>query len=639
MLGVPVIELAEDLGQHYNPFSFTYQVFDNDAGMTVTERMDGNRVKTIICDNKDIVTFEVPRHIWRELENGEHTFTVQVIDIEGVMQEKSGKFTKVSMPWYGISNIIRLNGLRKPQTELTDLSNAEVKIFSKKSLQKAHAVQDVEIGNKYFIKDKLKSGEHLINKASKGGAGITIKNKPLGQIILSKNNIDLSNVKHINGFEYEGENSFIILSFDNGVSWNGKFNYETNKYEVVDINNIIDVTSKFINITNLEDLNLERLNQIASSMPIRLGYVLPLETSRIDRFKMNATISGVFEKVHDEDYKVEYVNDTMVRITFNSDGTYKVNYISGELTESEYDELNGAISDIIKDINDIKDNGVKVTLPEIDLATDFVPLRYDNELKYESGKLVKEVYTGDVEKTVDYKYEGRLITEKIVTDKLGTKRSFYKYDEYNRLIDIVDEGTDNSMSAGVIGMPIRHNIKLEYDSKNRVILEVYSGTENKRVEYEYIGNHTKKKKVKHQNGEEFMAVYTYDLTGNLISVSDEGVDKIYTPLNSGAVTRPRTISKVESSIVLVEPTPIINHSELKKDNNFNVIMNSEILIKNEYGEKSDSIVTIIMEQDGIVIEEIHLYPQEVQKYSLGSCEGLKVIAKGRLSYSYSVGVI
>lgn len=639
MILLPGIDLDEDLGQHYNSFSFSYQVFDNDAGITVTERIDGHKIRTFICDNKDVINVEIPKHIWRGLECGEHTFMVQAIDINNSLYEQSATFSKVDMPWYGESSTIRISGLRKPQKDLIDLKSATVKVLSSKTYDKAHIVQDVEIDNKYFVKDKLRSGEHFIHKVSTGGASINLINRPKGQVVLSNKDVDLSNVKVIKGFEYEGENAFMLISFDKGVSWNGRFNYETDRYEVVDLNDLNDVISKSINITSLDDLNIDRLNQAAEILPIRLGYVLPTATSRIDKFGMNVTVSGVFERVNDEDYKVEYVNDTMIRITFNSDGTYKVNYIAGELTESEYSELSNTINEIIKDIDDIKDNGVKVTLPEIDIATDFVPLRYNSNIEYEDGKLVKEIYTGDVEKIVEYKYDGRLITEKIVTDSFGTKKSIYTYDNYNRLISITDEGTENSMSAGVIGMPIRHNVSLEYDEQNRVTLEVYSGTENKRVTYEYIGSHTKRKTVTHSNGEQFVAVYNYDLSGNLISVEDGGVEKIYTPLNANAVTRPRTISKAENTIVLTELTDILAHNKLKEENNFNVILNSEILVKNEYGEKSDSIVTLIIEQDGIVMEEIHLYPQEVQKYYLGSSEGLKVIAKGRLSYSYSVGVI
>ena len=639
MLIAPEVQIEENLGQHYNPFSFTYQVFDNDSGVTVVERINGNKVRTQICDNKDIITFEMPRHIWRELSEGEHTFTVQTIDIDNTLHEVNSIFTKVAMPWYGTSRNIKIKGLRKPQKDMLNLSAAKVKVLSRKILDKAHITQDVEIGTKYYIKDKLKNGEHFINKVSNGGASLNLKNKPLGQVILSKNNVNLKNAKEIKGFEYEGENAYIILSFDDGVSWNGKFNYETNKYEVVNLNDLDDVKSKAISISSLKELNIDRLNQIVEHLPLRIGYVLPNATSRIDKFRMNVTIAGVFEKVNEEHYKVEYINDTVVKITFNSDGIYKINYISGELTESEYTELNASINEIIKDIDDIKTNGIKLTAPDVDLVTDFVPLRYSSTIEYEDGKVIKEVYTGDVEKTVEYKYDGRLITEKIVSDNLGTKRSIYTYDNYNRLISIIDEGTDNSMSAGVIGMPIRHNVKLEYDEQNRVILEVYSGTENKQVSYEYIGSHTKKKKVSYPNGEERMAIYNYDLSGNLISVEDEGVEKIYTPLNQNAIARPRTISKVENTIVYTELASLLSFKELKESNNFNVIMNSEILIKSEYGEKSESIVTIIMEQDGIKIDEIHLYPQEVQKYSLGSSEGLKVLAKGRFSYSYSIGVI
>ena len=642
MIISPKVELNSDLGQHYNPFKITYKVTDNLDGISVVEKIDGNKVRTVIVNHGDVSVLDIDKMLWRGLDCGEHRFSLDITDQEGNTSHAESVFRKIAMPWYGTSKRINLIGQRKPQIELLDLSKCNVKVFSKVNVSNPHIIQTINTNTAKTIKDRVMNNELLIHKSSKSkNDTLDLVSIPYGQVVLSKRNIDTSFINEIKGFNLDGQGVRILLSFDNGVSWNGRFDKGTGDYVSVDINEDIDLLYEQCIVTNdSNSVNIEKLNTLLNNTPITIGYVLRDCKSKLNSFGLDVSVNGVFEKANNSDYKIEYLNDTTIRVTFNNGGSYKVNYISGELTLSEYDRLSKLVEDVKSNLDDIKVNGVHLTIPDIDLACDFVPMRYDASISYDKeGRVIKEEFTGDMPRIVEYEYEGNLISKKIVTNKFGVKCSQFKYDENGRLIHVSDNGTDNSRSAGVIGMPISKDIVYEYDTNGRVISEIYTGMENKRIDYEYIGTHTKKKRVTYSNGEVRIATYSYDSNGRLISVADEGVDKIYTPLNVNALAKPRCISKSETGVALVDNTVILDVKELKNNSNFNVVMNSEILLKSEYKKGMNSLVSVVIEQDGIQIDTINLYPQEVQKYQLGCSEGTKVSASGRLSYSYNLSVI
>lgn len=643
MIILPKVELSDDLGQHYNPFRITYKITDNLDGVSVVEKIDGNKIRTMIVNHGNVTSLDIDKMLWRGLDCGNHRFSLDITDQEGNSTHVESMFKKVTMPWYATSKRINIIGSRKPQIELLDLSKCNVKVFSKANISNPHLIQTINKNSTKTIKDRVLNNELLVHKSSKSKIDtLDLINVPYGQVVLSKHCIDTSFIKEIKGLNLNGHGVRIILSFDNGISWNGKFDDNIGDYISIDVTDNIDTLYEHSIVTNdSNSVNIAKLNSLLDNTPITVGYVLRDFNSKINSFGLDVSVNGVFEKANDSDYKIEYLNDTTIRITFSNGGSYKVNYISGELTLSEYDKLSKLVEDVQSSLYDIKTNGVQLTISDVDLACDFVPLRYDASISYDKeGRIIREEFTGDIPKIVEYEYSNDLISKKIVTNEFGIKKcSQFSYDEKGRLIHISDNGTDNSRSAGVIGMPISREVSFKYDVNGRVISEIYTGMENKRVDYEYISTHTKKKKVTYSNGEVRTATYSYDINGNLISITDDGVDKIYTPLNTNAIAKPRCISKSEDSVALINNTVILNVKELKNSNNFNVVMNSEILLKSEYKKEMNSLVTVVIEQDGIQIDTIHLYPQEVQKYQLGCSEGIKVSASGRLSYSYSLSVI
>lgn len=78
-------------------------------------------------------------------------------------------------------------------------------------------------------------------------------------------------------------------------------------------------------------------------------------------------------------------------------------------------------------------------------------LKYTSLLEYNGTKLVKETYTGDVNKVVRYTYDKDNIIKKTVTRNDKVVEASYKYDNNNNLIKVVDNGVDDIYIAGVGG--------------------------------------------------------------------------------------------------------------------------------------------------------------------------------------------
>lgn len=109
-------------------------------------------------------------------------------------------------------------------------------------------------------------------------------------------------------------------------------------------------------------------------------------------------------------------------------------------------------------------------------------LKYVSNLEYEGTKLIKETFTGDINKVVNYTYENDNIIKKSVTKNNNTVEAFYNYDILGNLIKITDNGVGEVIVAGGSSTPgtdrISQQLRIIGDSTYSKITEIinYNGT-------------------------------------------------------------------------------------------------------------------------------------------------------------------
>jgi hypothetical protein len=119
------------------------------------------------------------------------------------------------------------------------------------------------------------------------------------------------------------DSSKIAISNDQGVNWY-TYNFNTNKWEVIDISNINTdgiLAYKIINIPN------NKLNELLQDYDIiRLAYYIN-EDSIIDNLLIDANIKGTWNStIPGEDYDYQYTYSDQLKIKLFNDGAYKINY-------------------------------------------------------------------------------------------------------------------------------------------------------------------------------------------------------------------------------------------------------------------------------------------------------------------------
>lgn len=214
-------------------------------------------------------------------------------------------------------------------------------------------------------------------------------------------------------------------------------------------------------------------------------------------------------RVNDEDYTITYPNDTTLRITFINNGVYKVNYLSGEISDSEFNILLEYYKKLENKVS-MNTNG-SILKPAHDIV-----LTYDTD-----GKVIKETYTGNVNKVIDYIYDtNKNIIKKTVTQDNIIKTANYQYDSNNKLISIQDDGTD----IPIDGAKARaYSCTLGYDT-GIMIKETYTGDINKVITYEHNTYGDVIKKTIVEDGITKTATYIYDDKRKLIGIQDDGTE-------------------------------------------------------------------------------------------------------------------
>ena len=212
-------------------------------------------------------------------------------------------------------------------------------------------------------------------------------------------------------------------------------------------------------------------------------------------------------------YTVDYPNDTTLEIKFDENGTYLINYISGPVSESEYEVL-------LNYLKILEDRMLKYSSGSIVKPAHNVQYVYDET----SGNLLQEIYTGNINKTVKYEYDGNgNISKKTVVQDDNIKTATYTYDDKSNLIGIDDTGTDIPINGT---RAKSFTCTITYDENSNIIKEVYAGDINKTVEYTYNSYSDILTKTVTEDGTTKSAKYIYDESRKLINIIDNGTEAV-----------------------------------------------------------------------------------------------------------------
>lgn len=213
-----------------------------------------------------------------------------------------------------------------------------------------------------------------------------------------------------------------------------------------------------------------------------------------------------------DDYVVSYPDDTTLRIEFTNNGTYLINYVTGELSDTEFDILLQYLKDLEKNITAKISGSVIKPQHNVDII-------YDN-----SGKVIKEIYSGNINKIVTYEYNTNDdISKKTIVQNNIIKSAHYVYNSKGELIRVEDEGTDIPVDGT---RAPQFTLNIEYDNKGFISKEIYSGDKNTIIEYSRNSFGDITEKTITDNGETKRARYIYDSNRKLISIEDDGTESV-----------------------------------------------------------------------------------------------------------------
>lgn len=221
------------------------------------------------------------------------------------------------------------------------------------------------------------------------------------------------------------------------------------------------------------------------------------------------------------DYVLSYPSDTIMRIEFTKHGTYIINYLAGEITETQFNIL----IEYIKKL----ENKIEIMSPAN--GGTFINPRHNVSITYDDkGRIEQETYTGDVSKVIRYEYNfhGDISKKTVILDG-EIRTAIYQYNDKNELVTISDNGTE----IPVDGTKARaFDCSIEYSQYGRILKETYTGGIEKVIEYGYNSHGDISVKKITENGQTKKASYFYDANGNLTSVEDEGTEKVALVFNA-----------------------------------------------------------------------------------------------------------
>lgn len=182
------------------------------------------------------------------------------------------------------------------------------------------------------------SGTDLVNKKlliqkEEGVPQVSLKAVPKPQLVLPSGDLILKmldKIHHFKIFANQIESGIIriVFSVNGGDDWL-TYNSTSSDFEEIDIVNINNVKENGVNPDTFNTIG-EKWNNIIVDNKIRFAYYLEQDSidgvAAVDKLEIKMDIQGRWKKAeHIADYDYEYDNEHLY-ITFNKDGSYKVNF-------------------------------------------------------------------------------------------------------------------------------------------------------------------------------------------------------------------------------------------------------------------------------------------------------------------------
>lgn len=224
-----------------------------------------------------------------------------------------------------LRNLFISTGVNRPIDVLGD--KFEIKAISKENLKLKIKTPPIKAIDKLQNKD-IKIFQKANDDIDKF---IEIKGKPKPQIVIPKEDIDISSVESVDKINIKtlgnGGNIKLTISGDSGQRWVVN---NSGSWQEIELKDIKDAG---MDIKRLSSLTKEELAIILKNNTLRIAYYIEYDDVQsdygIDNLQMQVDMRGVWQKArHYTDYDYEYASNTKLRVYIKQNGTYKINYPS-----------------------------------------------------------------------------------------------------------------------------------------------------------------------------------------------------------------------------------------------------------------------------------------------------------------------
>ncbi|AWI04148.1 hypothetical protein [Clostridium drakei] len=165
---------------------------------------------------------------------------------------------------------------------------------------------------------------------SQNDTQVTIGVIPKDQVILSKNDIDISAIVNLTGIVLNSVGFKFALSFDNGTTYQV---FDGTSWKTVDVNNIDDVKANFMAQSILNGLTAAQLATARnSSNSLRIAYyckqTYSTDACYVDQTDVKYDESGTYSITPQANWSYKLLDDKQtLQVTFYASGVYTVNYV------------------------------------------------------------------------------------------------------------------------------------------------------------------------------------------------------------------------------------------------------------------------------------------------------------------------
>lgn len=184
--------------------------------------------------------------------------------------------------------------------------------------------------NKYYEVEIDETPYKNRDAISQNDTQVTIGVIQKDQVILSKNDLDISTITNLAGIVLNSVGFRFALSFDSGATYQV---FDSTSWKTVDVNDIEDVKANFMSQGILNGLTGAQLaNARNSSNSLRIAYYCEQANSTdscyVDQADVNYDEPGTYSITPQANWSYKLLDDKQtLQVTFYASGVYTVNYV------------------------------------------------------------------------------------------------------------------------------------------------------------------------------------------------------------------------------------------------------------------------------------------------------------------------